>query len=277
MTEVRKGSDAGAGAWILVTNDDGIETPALSPLLGALRSVARVRAVVPTQEYSWSSKILSRFGRLRLTDIEGTGGEALTGLDGSPADCANVGIHNLDRQAPRLVVSGINIGANAGLAFLLSSGTVGAAIEATLNGVPAVAFSVQLAPDHYARWRDERCTGLSLKTWENAAAVAAEITEEVWRAGLPEGADLLSVNLPAGAHPGTTRVLTQVARTIYGPFFRVAGDGCLEHEYSGLQRADSTGNSDLDALERGEVSITPLRLDLDVGLTAVDRARFERC
>ena len=198
----------------------------LLPLLASLGTLGPARALVPDRECSWSSKTLTRFGRLRLRRVS-AGDRTLHTLDGSPADCANAGVHNLAASPPRLAVSGINIGANAGLAFLLSSGTVGAAVEAALSGVPAVAFSLQLRPDDYARWRSDRRDSLPPGAWEQAAAVAREITSEVLRGGLPEGARLLSVNLPPGAGPGTRRVLTRVTPSAYGRFFRHDGDGRL--------------------------------------------------
>ncbi len=275
LPPTRESRDPGVDPWILVTNDDGVDSPALGPLLTSLESLAPVRAVVPDREYSWSSKSLTRFARLRLCRRD-AGGRSLHALDGSPADCANAGIHNLESEPPRLVVSGINIGANAGLAFLLSSGTIGAAIESALSGLPAVAFSLQLRPEDYARWRRDRRDALPRGDWEQAAAVACEITSEVLERGLPDGARLISVNLPPGAHPGTRRVLTGVAPSAYGPFFRADGDGRLKHVFSGLRRTQETEDGDLDALEKGWVSITPLSLRFDVPLSSSDRARFER-
>lgn len=258
--------------WILVTNDDGIDSPALPPLLRSLSQLATVCAVVPSREYSWSSKTMSRFGRLELSRLE----PDLYTLDGSPADCASIGIHNLRPTPPLLAVSGVNIGANAGLAFLLSSGTVGAALEASLSGVAAAAFSAQLQPEDYDRWRARRDLAPLAHTWDRAAAIARDIAAEILAGGLPSGAQLVSVNLPPGADRDTPRVLTGVTPTSYGPFFRRADDDRFVHEYSGIRRTLASADGDLDALERGQVAITPLRFGLDVAATAADRARFER-
>lgn len=265
------------GDWLLVTNDDGVDSPALRPLLRSLGALAPVRAVVPVRELSWSAKTLSRFARLRLQAVAETDLPAeLHTLDGSPADCASVGIHNLMGCPPRLVVSGVNIGANAGTAYLLSSGTVGAAVESSLSGVPAVAFSLQLHAADYARWRHRRDLAGLDAGWQRAAEVAAEITAEILAGGLPEGAQLMSVNLPPGADRDTPRVLTGVTETSYGPFFRRAADGRLEHVDPRLTRTGADGQGDLEALDRGRVAITPLSFRLDVSPTPRDRARFER-
>jgi 5'-nucleotidase len=259
----------------LVTNDDSVESPALPPLLSALGGLASVRTVVPAREASWSSKILSRFAQLRLTPVSQLGQEAYT-LEGSPADCANVGIHHLTPEPPQLVVSGINIGENAGLAFLLSSGTVGAAIEASLSGVPAAAFSVKLSPASYEGWYRNRDPEPLATVWERAAIIATEITAEILSGGLPEGARLVSVNIPEEADAGTPRVLTRVTDTSYGSFFRRAEDGLLVHHYSGYRWTKASAKGDAEVLEAGAVSISPLRLQLDTTPTAADRSRFER-
>lgn len=261
--------------WILLTNDDGVDSPALPPLLKALRSLGPIRAVLPAREYSWSSKTLSRFANLRLQEAAHLGDGVHT-IDGSPADCANVGIHHLSQIPPRLVVSGVNIGENAGLALTLSSGTVGAAIEASLSNVPAVAFSVRLTPEAYHGWRERRDPAPLAPIWASAAAIAREITYEIIRGGLPSEARLVSVNIPQDASLATTRVLTRLSETSYGSFFRRAEDGTLTHHYNGQTRASADPSGDVDVLEAGSVSITGLRLQLHTTPSAADRARFER-
>lgn len=261
--------------WILVTNDDSVDSPALPPLLSALRCLAPVRAVVPAREYSWSSKTLSRFARLRLVPVPHLGDDVHS-LEGSPADCANVGIHHLVREPPRLVVSGVNIGENAGLAFLLSSGTVGAAVEASLCDVPAAAFSVKLRPEVYAGWRDSRDPAPLMSIFERAADIARDIIGEILTGGLPDEARLVSVNMPQDADLSTPRVLTHVSDTSYGSFFRRADDGSLVHHYSGQRRTKASPAGDVDVLDSGAVSITPLSLRLDTTPSVADRGRFER-
>lgn len=240
-----------------------------------MRPLASVRALLPAREYSWSSKTLSRLSRLKVMPAPRYGDDVST-LDGSPADCANVGIHHLADQAPGLVVSGVNIGENAGLAFLLSSGTVGAAIEASLAGVPAAAFSVKLEADVYNGWRDNRDPAPLVPIFERAAAIAADVVSEVLAGGLPEGARLISVNIPQAADLATPRALTRVSDTSYGSFYQRADDGTLLHHYSGQKRTKANPIGDVEVLERGAVSITPLRLQFDSTPSASDRRRFER-
>ncbi|MEE2658110.1 MAG: 5'/3'-nucleotidase SurE [Candidatus Latescibacterota bacterium] len=265
------------GPWILVSNDDGIDSPALPSLLEALRGFDVVRCVVPAREYSWSAKTMSRFDSLEMVETN-RDPCPIYRLDGSPADCVNAGIHNLyPHHPPELVISGVNIGANAGLAFLLSSGTVGAALEGMLSGVPSMAVSQEMSGEDYARWRDHRDVDHLQASWQEAGVVAAEVADEILRGGLPAGADLLSINLPPGATRHSTRVLATVANTRYGPFFERVADGRLQHVYSPLQRLDGDdGVTDLDALARGHIALTPLRFGLNSPHLKADRARFER-
>lgn len=265
----------GPGPWVLLTNDDGPDSPALLPVLEELSRLALVRTLVPATECSWTGKILSRFGRLALRERDEAGFRIGT-LDGYPADCANVGIHHLAATRPALAVSGINIGANAGLAYFLSSGTVGAAVEAALSGVPALAFSVQLRPADFSRWRQHRDLSDLAEHWHSCAVVAAQITAEVLAGGLPQGAELLSVNLPPDITPATPRRFAGVTPTRYGSFFAPSTEpGYFEYGFTGLQVDARAEDGDVAVLARGHVAITAVRFGLDLQPSAGDRRRFE--
>ena len=260
----------GARPWLLVTNDDGPDSPALLPLLRELSKLGDVRTLIPDTERSWSSKTMSHGRRLRVVENE-MDGFTVASVNGSPADCANLGIHNIWPTPPALVVSGVNMGANAGLSFLLSSGTVAAAVEGMLSGIPAVAFSLKLSSEDYGLWtnRSPKLEGLA-SLWRSAAVVSREITAEILCGGLPRGAGLLSVNMPPDLTPAAPRRLTGVTSTSYGPFFaRLEGEDHFEH-------LETDGGGDMEALARGEVAITPIRFALDVDPSGRDRCRFER-
>ncbi|MDA0336307.1 MAG: 5'/3'-nucleotidase SurE [bacterium] len=201
-----------------MTNDDSVDSPALPPLLAGLRNLAPVRVLVPAREHSWSAKIMSPRAHL-LPLPAGIPGDNVHTMEGSPADCANVGIYHLSSTPPRLVVSGVNIGENAGLALLMSSGTVGAAVEASLAGIPAAAFSVKLTTEVFNNWQVTRDPAPLAPIYARAAAIACVIVEELLSGGLPEGARLISVNIPQDADLSTSRVLTQVSETSYGSLF----------------------------------------------------------
>jgi 5'-nucleotidase len=266
-----------AETWVLVTNDDGVDSPALAPLLEELGRRVEVRAVVPAAECSWTAKVMSRFRPVEVSRAEQVG-HPVWAVTGYPADCANLGIHTLFPSPPALLVSGVNMGNNAGLAYLLSSGTVGAALEGALAGVPAAAFSVQLDDQDYARWRGHRELSPAVgDLLSQAAKETAEIAAEVLAGGLPAGADLLNVNLPATLDSGTARRFAPVTRTAYGPYFTPANeDGGYRYRFSGLRVTVDDPDGDLAVLARGEVAMTAVRLSLGKVPEAADRARFER-
>ena len=261
--------------WILLTNDDGIDSPVLAPLIPALSSIAQVRTVVPASECSWTGKVISRFNPVALDSVDRWGQHIWT-LDGYPADCANIGVHALFDYPPALVVSGINMGTNAGLAFFLSSGTVGAAVEGFLAGVSSLAFSLELPKHDYALWRRERRLETPTEQLiDSAVEVTRSITEEVWRSGLPSVASLMTVNMPTTLSADTPRRFAGITPTIYGSTFKRHAEGDrFEHAFSGLQIKGESG--DVVALQNQEIALTPVRFALDAEPTQEDRLRFER-
>ena len=259
---------------ILLTNDDGVDSPALIPLARELAALAPVRTVVPHQERSWISKAISRWDELRVDRVERDGFEIFV-VRGFPADCTNLGVYSLFEGAPGLVVSGVNIGLNAGLGFFLSSGTVGAVTEGWIAGVPGIAFSIgSWGKDRQWKQQIER---LSAETWERAAALSADVVRSVQEVGFPDGADLLNVNFPLGAGPETPRVVTRIAAVGYDRLFRRKTDGVYVYDYSGgLQREDHLDGTDVQALQSGCVSITPVCLAHTAELTESTRRGLER-
>lgn len=246
--------------WLLVTNDDGVDSPALPPFLRALQRVAPVRGVVPAGERSWISKAITRFDPVRVRRVE-RGGIPLFAVEGFPADCTNLGVHSLFDERPEMVVSGINLGLNHGLAFLLSSGTVGAAMEGWIAGLPAIAFSVG-DPARHGRLRLRMEQEGAEVLFGRAATLAAGLVREVRAHGFPPGVDLLNVNFPLDAGPQTPRRVTRLAVVGYDDLFRLAEDGLFVHDFSGGFRdvqGDLAG-TDLETLGQGFVSITPVRL-----------------
>src|ERR1700694_3290124 len=127
---------------ILVNNDDGVDSPALSALPRALKSVDDVCVIAPNRNWTAAGHTKTLDRPLRITEIKlpGTRVPAFSS-DGSPSDCVALGVLGLAPQRPRLVVSGINTGPNMG-SDITYSGTVSAAMEGVVSGVPAIAVSL---------------------------------------------------------------------------------------------------------------------------------------
>jgi 5'-nucleotidase len=259
---------------ILVTNDDGIDSPALVPLARSLGRLGTVRVVAPTTERSWIAKGITRFDEVHVHTVE-RDGLAVQAVSGTPADCVSLAVHSLLEQPPDLVVSGINLGLNFGLAFLLSSGTVGAAMEAWIAGIPAIAVSMAIPTDAYGLSGLHRLAALGERP-TTAAEATAEIVEAILRHGFPPEVDCFSINLPADADRETPRVVARVTRSRYGPLFVPGPETGYVHRFHSLTALEQPADGDMQVVERGAVAISPLRFDFSVDLPPELQGALER-
>jgi len=241
---------------ILLTNDDGAGAPGLASFARALQEVGDVGVVVPDRERSWVSKAITRFEPVtaRETEVEGV---PVTACSGFPADCVQLGIHVLfDR--PDIVVSGINIGYNHGSAYLQSSGTVGAALEAGIAGVPAIAFSAGSHTVPWHQWKEDVLEPPAIPMWERLADVAAAMVARAQPVTRP--GDVLNVGLPDGATDETRRLSTRVAPSGYDRLFREEAPGVYAHAYGGLiHDPDAIDGTDVGAALEGVISVSQIR------------------
>ncbi len=228
---------------ILVCNDDGIHGPGLPALIAAMRRLGRVVVCVPDQERSADSHSLTLHKPLRARR---TGPEEWA-LNGSPADCARFGLLHLLEGRADLAVSGINRGYNLG-EDVIYSGTVAAAMEATLLRVSAAAFSAD--PD--------------TRDYRPAADYARRLAAQILRRGLAQGT-CLNVNFPQPQRGGyKSAVLARLGRRIYGTdITRRADPRGSEYFWLAGRRVrgvDEPG-TDVAAVARGRASVTPLKID----------------
>ncbi len=231
---------------IMVTNDDGIHAAGIRALAEAMSSLGSVTVVAPDRERSAASHSLTLHSPLRIFELH----KGWYAVDGTPTDCVNMGIHNMLPITPDLVVSGINHGANLGDAVTYS-GTVAAAMEANLMGIPAIAFSLATlaSSDHYA----------------DAALMAVQVARQVIAHGLPADT-FLNVNIPDCPRdkmlpPMITR---QGKRTYKGSIVDKTDPRGRKYFWVGSEEThhnDEPG-TDFHAINRRHVSITPLHLDL---------------
>lgn len=229
---------------ILVTNDDGIHSPGILSLAEALSTLGRVVVVAPDRERSAVGHALTLHAPLRADEIR----EGYFAVSGTPTDCVNLGIHGLLRERPTLVVSGINRGGNMG-DDITYSGTVSAAMEATLMGVPAFAVSLTQGPFGYA-------------DFEAAAKVAVELARTVLQQGLPPDT-FLNINVPPGLPQGMS--LTRQGKRRYDDVIVEKRDPRGRAYYwigGGEMQFEDIPGTDLHAVNQQKVSVTPLHLDL---------------
>ncbi|WP_084201386.1 5'/3'-nucleotidase SurE [Geobacter pickeringii] len=231
---------------VLVTNDDGVYSPGIVALASAMRHVGDVLVVAPDRERSAVGHALTLHHPLRVSDL----GDGVFSIDGTPTDCVNIGIHKLLSKKPDIVVSGVNHGGNLG-DDITYSGTVSAAMEATLMGIPAIAVSLVT-------------TGAG-KNFSSAAAIAARLTSFVVMKGLPPDT-FLNVNVPDMEEDQLCPpiITSQGKREYEGEIIAKVDPRGRNYYWIGgnaPQFRDDEG-TDYHAIKRGHVSITPLHLDL---------------
>ncbi len=226
---------------ILLTNDDGIEAPGLKALEESLASLGDVLVVAPEREMSGTSQSISLHTPVRLRKIDANH----FAVSGTPADAVILALHHLLGEKPDLAVSGINPGANLG-ENLLYSGTVAAANEATLHGVPAIAVS-------HASRKD--------LNFAVAAAFAAELGAKVLAEGLPPGV-LLNVNVPRGEVLGVrlTHQSRKITQNIVFEKKDPRGRPYYWHDET-VDFGQAEPGSDYAAIRAHQISITPLQAD----------------
>ena len=231
---------------ILVTNDDGYLAGGIQTLARAAGQLGAVTVVAPDREQSATSHSLTLHYPLRVRSAS----DAVRVVDGTPTDCVMLAIGELLDDRPDFVLSGINHGANLG-DDVLYSGTVAAAMEATILGIPAIAMS-------YTGKDPER-----LADWETV--LVGLLRQLMERSDFP-GETLLNVNLPAVA-PGEVagvRVTSLGRRAYVGSLTRAHDPNGREYFWIGGGESKWWGGDDSDfrAVHEKYISITPLHLDL---------------
>ena len=230
---------------ILVCNDDGIHSEGLAVLADCLETLGEVYVVGPDRERSAAGHSLTLHRPLRVSEV----GTRRYTVDGTPTDCVNLAINRILPRRPRVVVAGINKGANLG-EDITYSGTVSAAMEGTLLGIPSIAVSLG-GRDQF----DFRASG----------AFSKALVGQVLSQGLPRDT-LFNVNVPKGPpEKVSTWVFTRQGRRQYGngvvekvdprgrKYYWIGGDELSFIEEDG---------TDFAAITRGVISITPIHLDL---------------
>lgn len=234
---------------ILVSNDDGIFTDGIAILARKLREIGEVWVVAPDREQSATGHSLTLHRPLRAKPYRKETNEYM--VDGTPTDCVSLGANKLLPRKPDIIVSGINRGANLG-DDVTYSGTVAAALEGTLLGIPSIAVSaIPNAQDEFK--------------YEAAAGFAKHLALQVIQHGLPLGT-LLNVNVPSDVVEGETRcVLTRMGKRLYSDVVEEKIDPRGRPYYwIGGPRVDSQVDpgTDCEAAEQGRISVTPIHLDM---------------
>jgi len=230
---------------ILITNDDGIHAPGLQLLYREVRQLGKATIIAPVHDNSAASHSLTMNRPLRVREID----ENVYTVNGTPTDCITIGIGKILPHKPDLVISGINPGPNLG-DDVSYSGTVSAAIEATMLGIPAIAVSLAAdsEPLHY----------------ETAANFIIRLSLTILEKGLPRDT-LLNINVPNINSDNIAGVaFTRRGRRLYEDAITETYDPWGRKHYwigGGTPSFDAGEDTDSAAISVNKISITPMHLD----------------
>ncbi|MBI5233400.1 MAG: 5'/3'-nucleotidase SurE [Deltaproteobacteria bacterium] len=248
---------------ILVSNDDGIRSEGIKALARALRKMGEVYVVAPDRERSAASHSLTLHRPLRADEV----GLRQWAVDGTPTDCISLAVGKILPKRPDIVVSGINKGANLG-EDTLYSGTVSAAMEGTLLGIPSIAVSLS-GRKGYPIQKDF--------DFGASAAFAARLVRAVLKSGLPSDT-LLNVNCPCSVKIKGWRATKQGKRTYSDTVIeKVDPRGRKYYWISGnIEMWEGGEEADFYAVQEGYVSITPLHVDMTnySSIKDIERLKF---
>lgn len=234
---------------ILITNDDGIHAPGIFAIKKALEMIADVLVVAPDTERSAVGHAITLSDPLRVSEIHKENSFFGYAVNGTPADCVKLGLRCLSEKSIDVVVSGINMGPNTAT-NIIYSGTVSAAAEAVIMGVPGLAVSL---------------TSFDTPEFEYSCSLARQLVKKIVENGLPEGT-LLNVNVPP-LKPDEIEgiVITRQGKGRYEELFdkRIDPNNRTYYWMTG-KRMNLDHEDDVDdvVVRQKKVSITPVRYDL---------------
>ena len=252
---------------ILITNDDGVNSSGIMAAKNAVKDLGTIDVVAPATQQSGIGHALTLFEPIRVTSTKLLDSTEAFSVSGTPTDAVIIGIYEVTDKKPDLVISGINIGENLGKSELTTSGTIGAAMEAAVHGIPSIAVSLQVTRGDI-KFHD----GHVELDYRHASKILNRVARNVIEKGLPSGVDLLNLNIPS--HPSNDNIkLTRLGDRMYKihiekrldprgrPYYWIDGDPVINDEYG----------TDVHVL-KGErcASLTPISLDCTANMDGMN-------
>jgi 5'-nucleotidase len=231
---------------ILLSNDDGYDAPGIRALIDALGSLGRIVVAAPAREQSGQGHALTLRQPVLVSELKQPDGTSWYAIDGPPATCVRLAIESLLSVRPQLVVSGINRGDNLG-ATVYHSGTVGAAREGAIAGIPSIAVSIR-GDDH--------------SDYQAAAAFTRDLIVQLRAQNHLRPGLLLNVNVPAGERKGV-RVARLSVLPRHDTFEGRTGPRGQRYFWPDWRQLDNdVDGTDVAAFVRGYITVTPMQLDV---------------
>lgn len=254
---------------ILLINDDGIHSIGLLVLKKRLERFGKVTVVAPLEEKSGIGKALST-NSIKVTKTKLGDGTKAYAVAGTPADAYLLAVNKIMQRHPDLLVAGINLGPNLGVDDLLNSGTLGAALEAAIHHVPAIAVSYCLREiTEQTRGKAE----VSANEIEVAATFAEKTTQYLLKHGMPKNVDIISINVPEKASSKKAEITT-LSYEGYSDIHMKQGDAYKIKGWILSNYPDDKNGTDLHAVKtKGYVSITPIKINFHHDTKSLEKLR----
>lgn len=243
----------------LISNDDGITSSGILASKKAVEELCETYVVAPERQQSGIGHALTLYEPLRVNKHTLRDGSLGYGVSGTPTDAVTIALFEIMDEKPDIMISGINTGFNIGKSELTTSGTLGAAIEAASFGIPTIAISQEVTRDDIKFENGENEVD-----FEFGKKMLNKIAKIVLKKGLPEGIDLLNVNIPANPSDDEIKI-AHLSERMYNPVIekRLDPRGKPYYWIGGEPYESHENGSDGHALqELQKTSITPIKIDL---------------
>ena len=243
----------------LISNDDGITASGILAAKKAVDELCETYVVAPEHQQSGIGHALTLYEPLRVNEYTLKDGSKGYGVSGTPTDAVTLALFEIMDSKPDIMISGINTGYNIGKAELTTSGTLGAALEAASFGIPTIAISQEVTRD------DVKFENGDIEVdFDFAGKMLNKLTKIVLKKGLPEGIDLLNVNVPANPSDEEFEIVS-LSERMYSPVIekRLDPRGKPYYWINGEPYKNHESGSDGHALNKlCKTTITPLKIDL---------------
>lgn len=243
----------------LLSNDDGVTASGILASKKAIDSLCETCIVAPERQQSGIGHALTLFEPLRVNTHTLRDGSIGYGVSGTPTDAVTIALFEIMDEKPDLMISGINTGFNIGKAELTTSGTLGAAIEAASFGIPTIAISQEVTRD------DVKFENGEIQIdFDFAGKMLNKIAKIVLKKGLPEGIDLLNVNIPANPSDEEIEVV-KLGERMYSPVVQKRLDPRGKPYYwidGKLYEFNEPGSDGYELRIEQKTTITPIKIDL---------------
>ena len=244
---------------ILISNDDGVQASGILAAKEAVEDLGEVTVVAPQFQQSGVGHALTLYEPVRLNETSLRDSSKAYSVSGTPTDAVTMGLFHILDEKPDLVISGINTGFNIGKGELTTSGTLGAALEATSFNIPTIAVSLSVSDENIKFEHGEINVD-----FEFAKKQLKRIAKKVLKEGLPEGIDLINVNIPSNPENDEIEVVRLCDR-MYNPIVEKRNDlrGAPYYWIDGILNDYKEEDTDgYVLLKKQKTTITPLKIDL---------------